>query len=64
MAKAEIRRKDRILSDDDAIKSFIRSSASGIFGFADNNVPYLNPNLYIYSEKEIVSTSIPLGRAR
>jgi nitroimidazol reductase NimA-like FMN-containing flavoprotein (pyridoxamine 5'-phosphate oxidase superfamily) len=52
MANAEIRRKDRILSDDDAIRSFILNSASGIFGFADNNVPYLNPNLYIYSEEE------------
>jgi nitroimidazol reductase NimA-like FMN-containing flavoprotein (pyridoxamine 5'-phosphate oxidase superfamily) len=52
MANTEIRRKDRIMSDDDAIRSFIRSSASGIFGFADNDVPYLNPNLYIYSENE------------
>jgi nitroimidazol reductase NimA-like FMN-containing flavoprotein (pyridoxamine 5'-phosphate oxidase superfamily) len=52
MDKTAPRRKDRILNDDQAIRSFIRNSASGIFGFADNNVPYLNPNLYIYSEEE------------
>ena len=52
MAQNEIRRKDRILSDEKEIRQIIANAPSGVFGFVDKNKPYLNPNLYIYREQE------------
>jgi uncharacterized protein len=52
MAQSEIRRKDRILSDENEIREIIRNASSGVFGFVDHDKPYLNPNLFIYHENE------------
>jgi nitroimidazol reductase NimA-like FMN-containing flavoprotein (pyridoxamine 5'-phosphate oxidase superfamily) len=46
------RRKDRILTNDTEIKSFIKHSPSGVFSFVTGDQPYLNANLFIYAEEE------------
>ena len=52
MANGEIRRKDRIFSDENEIRKVISNSPSGVFGFVDKDRPYLNPNLFIYRGEE------------
>ncbi|MCI0708475.1 MAG: pyridoxamine 5'-phosphate oxidase family protein [Ignavibacteriae bacterium] len=50
--KVPVRRKNREITDEQWIKAMLHQSPYGAFALANNGLPYLNVNLFVYNEKK------------
>lgn len=47
---AQMRRKDRAVTDEGWIKAFLHRAAYGVLALAAGNEPFIHPNLFVYDE--------------
>jgi nitroimidazol reductase NimA-like FMN-containing flavoprotein (pyridoxamine 5'-phosphate oxidase superfamily) len=46
------RRKDRAVTNEVWMKQLLRSAKTGVLAIVDGDIPYQNPNLFVYDETE------------
>lgn len=46
--QTEVRRKNREVTDETWIENMLTTSPFGVFGFSDDDQPYVNGNLFVY----------------
>jgi nitroimidazol reductase NimA-like FMN-containing flavoprotein (pyridoxamine 5'-phosphate oxidase superfamily) len=62
--RVDIRRKDRQVTDEAWIRSFLQHAPVGVLATVQQSQPYINPNLFVYDEAQhaIYMHSARIGR--